>query len=511
LSEVNWTTLAVFLALLAFITWLGFRAARWQAGDLDKLLEWSLAGRRFGTVVTWFLLGGDLYTAYTYIALPAFAFGAGAIAFYSVPTAILAMPVLYFVYPRLWQHCQRHGYLTAGDFVRGRFGNRWLALAVSLTGIIATMPYIGVQLIGMRIVIGALGFSGSGIVGDLPLIAAFIVLAAFTFASGLRAPASIAIVKDVLVYVTAFAALIIVPIELGGFGKIFAAIPPEKLLLPPPGAGTVGVFGAYVTMAIGSGLANALYPHTFTGILSAHSDTIIRRNVAMLPSYTFVLGLLGVIGFFVIASGVANLPQYAGGFARYGADFAVPALFMHSFPAWFTGVAFAAIATGALVPAAIMSIGTANLYTRNIHREFFNPAPTEHQETQIAKIVSLLVKLGALAFILLVPTSYAIELQLLGGVWVVQTLPTVMLGAFTRRLNSWALLLGWAAGVVVGTAMAVSVHFAPVYRLTIGGFTVPGYTGFLAVVLNLAVVLVVSPFLNRRDRGRLPAMVEAGA
>ena len=67
--------LAVFVVLFAFVTVLGFLAARWRAGDLDLLHEWGLAGRRFGTVVTWFLLGGDLYTAYTFIAVPALVFG----------------------------------------------------------------------------------------------------------------------------------------------------------------------------------------------------------------------------------------------------------------------------------------------------------------------------------------------------------------------------------------------------------------------------------------------------
>jgi SSS family solute:Na+ symporter len=110
--------------------------------------------------------------------------------------------------------------------VRGRFGNRWLALAVTITGIVATMPYIALQLVGLQVVIGALGVSEHGLwAGDLPLIIAFVILAAFTYSSGLRAPASIAVVKDILIYITAFAAVIVVPIQMGGFGKIFAAVP----------------------------------------------------------------------------------------------------------------------------------------------------------------------------------------------------------------------------------------------------------------------------------------------
>ncbi len=156
MTHIDWTALTIFILLFAFITWLGFAAAKWRRGDLDLLHEWGLGGRRFGTVVTWFLIGGDLYTAYTFIAVPALAFGAGAIAFFAVPYTIVAYPIFFLVFARLWNVCHRHHYITAADFVRGRFGNRWLALAVTVTGIVATMPYIALQLVGLQVVIGGL-------------------------------------------------------------------------------------------------------------------------------------------------------------------------------------------------------------------------------------------------------------------------------------------------------------------------------------------------------------------
>ncbi|MBU6456051.1 MAG: sodium:solute symporter [Bradyrhizobium sp.] len=495
-QDVNWTALIIFLVLFALITWLGFAAARWRRGDLDLLHEWGLGGRRFGTIVTWFLIGGDLYTAYTFIAVPALAFGAGAVAFFAVPYTIVVYPILFLVFPRLWYVCRRHNYITAADFVRGRFGNRWLALAMAVTGIVATLPYIALQLVGLQVVIGGMGVSGEGYTGDLPLLFAFIILAAFTYSSGLRAPASIAIVKDILIYITAFAAVIVVPIQLGGFGNIFAAVPAQKLLLAAPGANTTGAYGAYATLALGSALALFLYPHSITGILSASSGHAVRRNAALLPAYSLMLGLLALVGFFAIAAGVSQLPEYAAGFKQFGNNFAVPALFLHSFPSWFVGIAFAAIGIGALVPAAIMSIAAANLYTRNIHREFINGAPTDKQEAQMAKWVSLIVKFGALAFIVFVPSKFAIYLQLLGGIWIIQTLPAVMLGVYTRWFNEWALLIGWAAGIVAGSAMFVAANLTPTYALAVGAFTFPGYSALYAVIINLVLTLVLTPLFN---------------
>ena len=504
MQEVNWTALIIFVLLFAFITWLGFAAAQWRKGDLDLLHEWGLGGRRFGTIITWFLIGGDLYTAYTFIAVPALAFGAGAIAFFAVPYTIVMYPILFLVFPRLWHVCHKHHYITAADFVRGRFGNRWLALAVTIAGIVATMPYIALQLVGLQVVIGGLGIGGTGYAGDLPLVIAFIILAAFTYSSGLRAPASIAIVKDILIYITAAAAIIVVPLQLGGFGKIFAAVPPQKLLLAAPGANTTGAYGVYATLALGSALALFLYPHSLTGILSASSGHAIRRNAAMLPGYSLMLGLLALVGFFAIAAGVANLPDYADGFKQFGNNFAVPALFLHSFPAWFVGIAFAAIGIGALVPAAIMSIAAANLYTRNIHREFINKNPTDKQEAQMAKWVSLVVKFGALIFIIFVPSQYAIYLQLLGGILIIQTLPAVMLGVYTRWFNDWALLVGWAIGTAAGAWMFVAANLTPNYPLAFAGYTFPGYTAFYTVILNLAIAVVLTPLFNAMSARSVP-------
>jgi solute:Na+ symporter, SSS family len=493
---LNWTALIVFAVLFLFVSWLGFAAAHWKKGDLDQLHEWGLGGRRFGTLITWFLVGGDVYTAYTFIAVPALAFGTGALAFFAVPYTILIYPILFLVLPRLWYVCHKHGYITAGDFVKGRFGNRWLALAITVTGIVATMPYIALQLVGIQVVVGALGISGTGFAAELPLLIAFVVLAAFTYSSGLRAPASIAIVKDILIYITAFAAVIVIPMQLGGFGKIFAAIPPAKVILEVPGPNSTGSYTAYATLALGSALALFLYPHTLTGILSASSGRAIRRNAALLPGYTFMLGMLALLGFFAIAAGVSKLPEFADGFKQFGNNYAIPALLLHSFPSWFVGVAFAAIGIGALVPAAIMSIAAANLYTRNIHREFINKNPTAKQESQIAKWVSLLVKLGALVFIIFVPTKYAIQLQLLGGIWIIQTLPAVLFGVYTRWFNSWALLVGWFIGIVVGTELAFKTELKPVFALVFAGHTFPGYSAFYTLVLNLVLAALLTPVFN---------------
>ncbi len=485
----------------------GFAAARWRRADLDSLDEWGLGGRGFGTFIAWFLIGGDLYTAYTFIAVPATLYAGSAVGFFAVPYTIVVYPLIFLFLPRLWSVSHRHGYVTPADFVEGRYGSRTLALAVALTGILATAPYIALQLVGIQSVLEVAGFGGSGswFVKDLPLFIAFAVLAAYTYSSGLRAPALIAFVKDVLIYVVIIVAVIYLPSKLGGWGHIFSATSDSftqfntdnadaiaagqaspKAMMPPP-----TLHWAYASLALGSALALFMYPHSITGVLSTRNRGVIRRNAALLPAYSFLLGLLALLGFVAVAAGVkvaGNPPN---------PQLAVPQLFENEFPPWFAGVGYAAIAIGALVPAAIMSIAAANLFTRNIYRAYFRPDATPREEAQVSKIVSLVVKVGALVFVLALSRSFAINLQLLGGVWILQTFPAIVVGLYTRWFHRWALLAGWAAGMAYGTWTAYGVsspaqaHFGGPLA-SFPGTDTKVYIAAVAFGINVIVTIVLT-------------------
>jgi SSS family solute:Na+ symporter len=502
-DHLNVIATAVFVFFFGLVSVMGFLAARWKAADLDHIHEWGLGGRRFGRWITWFLLGGDLYTAYTVIAIPAVVFAIGAYGFFAVPYTIIVYPFLYLTLPRLWAVSQKHGYITAADFVLGRYGHKGLELAVAATGILATMPYIALQLVGLEKVILALGFSGQGIMAHAPITIAFVILALFTYKSGLRAPAMIAFVKDAMIYIFIIAAIIIIPIELGGFAAIFEAagkaFDAKVAANPNLAAGLTlkpSQVGPYITLAIGSAMALFMYPHALTGSLAASSGSAIRFNTMALPAYSLVLGLIALLGLMAIAAGVkVNTPQDA-----------VPQLVLWAFPDWFAGFCFAAIALGALVPAAVMSIGAANTFTRNIWKPFIHPEMTPQEESVLAKLASLVVKVGALLVIFFMPTRFALDLQLLGGVWMVQIFPAMILGLFTRWFSGWALLIGWAVGMIVGTSLSwTGKAWAPVHALNWDiplaghfdlGLGFAAYNGLTAVLLNFLVAATLSLVLR---------------
>jgi solute:Na+ symporter, SSS family len=462
-THVDGIALAVLIFFFLVVATGGFYAARWRRPDsMMSLDEWGLAGRGFGPVVTWFLLGGDLYTAYTFVAVPAAMYATGAVSgFFAVPYTIVVYPLIFVFMPRLWSVSHAKGYVTPADFVKGRYDSRALSLAVAVTGVLATMPYIALQLVGIQAVLDTIGLGGNSntFLKDLPLFIAFAVLAAFTYSSGLRAPALIAFVKDTLIYLVIVVAVVWAAVHLG-YGTIFHAA--KTKMATPSSAGTAtGVFipdhtyyWAYASLAFGSALALFMYPHSMTAVLSGRSRNVIRRNATFLPLYSLMLGLLALLGFAAIAAGTSVF----GSDGLANAQLAVPHLFEENFPSWFAGIAFSAIAIGALVPSAIMSIAAANLFTRNIYRDFIKPDATHHQEAVVSKIASLVVKFGALLFVLALDKQNAINMQLLGGVWILQTFVAIVAGLYTRWLHRWALLVGWAAAMVYGTVAAYNVE-----------------------------------------------------
>jgi solute:Na+ symporter, SSS family len=505
-THVNAVSFTILVIAFAVVTVVGFAAARWRrAENVMHLNEWGLGGRGFGTFVSWFLLGGDLYTAYTFIAVPALVYATGAAGFFALSYTIMVFPIVFVFAPRLWSVSRVHNYVTPADFVRGRYGSRGLALAIAFTGILATMPYIALQLVGMQAVLTVMGVGGtsSTFLKDLPLLIAFVILAGYTFVSGLRAPALIAFAKDTLVYVVIIVAVIYIPIRLGGWTHIFGAAKTHLALTnaktgKPNGSLIVGPAGewAYATLALGSALALFMYPHAITGVFAAKRRSVIRRNMALLPAYSLVLGLVALLGYMALAA-----PGVPAAVKAHGANaqLSVPFLFQQMFPSWFAGIGFSAIVIGALVPAAIMSIAAANLFTRNIYLEFFNRNASDANQTRVAQFVSLLVKAGALAFVFALPKTFSINLQLLGGIWILQTFPAIVAGLYTRWFHRWALVIGWAAAMVFGTIAAYRVPVAGSPGSHFGGSTdtVPliGHTVYIAItafVINLAVSVVLT-------------------
>jgi SSS family solute:Na+ symporter len=491
------TELWITIILFAGVAGMGFVAANWRRPPhLHTLDEWSLAGRKFGPWLGWFMLGGDLYTAYTFVAVPALLYGTGALGFFAIPYTAIEYPLVFLLMVRLWSVCRTHGYVTPADYVRGRFGSPALALTVALTGVVATMPYIALNLIGIEATLTVIGLKG-----HWPLIIAFAVLAAFTYRSGVRAPALIAFVKDFLMYTVIIVAVFYIPAKIGGWGHVFAVSHAHFAATPPHTANLLTSSNqiTYATLALGSAAAIFLYPHAVTGVLTTRSRDTVKRSIAWLPLYSVVLALIALLGLVALAAGIK--PLTANGKAN--TNTIIPLLFENTVPHWFAGVAFATIVIGALVPSAMMSIAAANLFTRNIYKEYLRRDASDREQTRVSKITSLVVKAGALLFILFLQPQFSINLQLIGGVIILQTLPSVFVGLYTRWMHRAGLLAGWLAGMTTSVWMLYVTANPVAHQAHWGGSAfalshlgldtkVALYTGFVGVVINMAVVVLVT-------------------
>jgi SSS family solute:Na+ symporter len=507
MAGIKTTEVVIFVILFLLVSGMGFAAARWRRPtNMLHLDEWGLGGRSFGTWVTWFLVGGDLYTAYTFVAVPALLYGAGATGFFAVPYTVIIYPMFFLILIRLWSVSHVHGFVTPADFVRARFGSPTLAFLVAITGIVATMPYIALQLVGIEAVLKAMGVEGRW-----PITLAFLILAIYTYNSGLRAPALIAFVKDMLIYLVIVVAIVVIPYKLGGWDAIFSAADAKFKSTPNPADGILLNANNqlnYITLAFGSALALFLYPHSITGVLASKNRNVIKRNMSALPAYSLLLGLIALLGYMAIAAKIIPIGADPAKGVPGDRNTVVPLLFDKMFPDWFAGIAHAAVGIGALVPAAIMSIAAANLFTRNIYKEYVNREASTEEEARVSKIVSLVVKFGALLFVLFISPQFSIDLQLIGGVIILQTLPSVAIGLYTRWFHRWALVVGWAAGMVSGlwmlyTVKAIAPDGVTVLREHFGSaaFALSNlgidtkmtiYAGFLAVVINLVVAALAT-------------------
>ncbi|MCQ4337048.1 MAG: sodium:solute symporter [Sulfolobales archaeon] len=502
--NIDNATLAVFLALLAVFTFLGFYGVKWRKGDLRLLHEWALAGRRLGWFVVWFLLGADLFTAYTFIAVPSGMLASGPLYFFAVPYVAWGFAVALITMPKLWEYSKEKGYVTAADFVKDRFGSKSLSVLVALVGAVAELPYIALQIVGMQAVLAMLliGLTGkvNTTVSEIALVISFIILAAFTWTSGLRGATLTGVFKDVLIWITVLGTIGYVVVTAGGFSHAFEVAGTTSLTSTSKAVvkaigGTASIYGylppkealvaAYFSLAFGSAFALYLYPHAINASLSSDSSRNLKVSTALMPIYGIGLALIALFAVLLY-----DYPQAVAliEHAKSGA-LTVPALIGAAMPDWFVGLAFAAIFIGGLVPAAVMAIAVGNLVARNVVGELRPLSPAG--ELKVAKWTSFWIKFIALAFVFTVQPTYAISLQLLGGILIAQTLPAVFIALFTRKLNPHATLAGLVTGLASGIYMVLVANKFGLIKTTL--FHVGGYLIFIALLalgINLAIVAI---------------------
>jgi Na+/proline symporter len=484
---------SVFVVLFAIFVVLGFYGARFRRGNLNDLGDWALAGRKLGSFLTFFLQGADWFTAYSILAIPSSVFVSGAFGFFGVAYQTMVFAFAMIFVPTLWIRARERGYITASDFVKDRFRSTTLSIFLAVVGIVAVLPYMALQITGLQAVLTAMlyGTVGASHVEEIALIIAFIILAAFTFTSGLRGATLGAVMKDVLVWIALLSIVAVIVPSVGGFGHAFQSLPAKYSTINP------SLSLAFSTSMLGVVISAYLWPHNINASLGASSAGRLKRGFALAPLYAVPLALADLMGALVlkVPSALSFLTNFP---TSYRGILVIPSLLITKFPPWFAGLALLGVFIGGLVPAAVMAIAQGNLLARNIVKEL-RPSTSEKGVTSIAKWASAAFKFLALAFVFTVPASYALQFYLVGAILIIQLMPAVFLGLYSDWFKSQALIAGTALSIAAGVYMVLSVnHFKQItttlYPTPLGSI----YIGVIALAINLLVTVVVSAAIPRR-------------
>lgn len=478
----NLTALLITSFIVLSVVLIGFIAGR-DKSSRSSVEEWSVGGRRFGPLLVWLLVGADLYTAYTFLGLTSTAFAAGSIAFFAIPYTIIAFFVSYFYLPKLWEVSKQHKLTTLADYAKGRFDSRFLSLLIAIVGVFMLIPYIDLQLAGIQ---DTLTVAGTGYINiKFVVIISFLLVALYTFFSGIKGPAYTAVIKDILVWVIMLFLVVTIPIiHFGSWGSMINKLvveSPELLTIPTTGPKGIPWF---LTASLVSGLALFMWAHAVTGVFTAKSADVLRKNAIYLPFYNIVLILVVFLGL----AAYLVLPE--------GSDprFALLNLIQMSYGGVVQGLAYSTIALASLIPCSIMAIGASNLFANNIYRDFIDPKVSPAKLTMITRSMVFVVIGLALIFGMLFPTAL-VSLQLLGVSGMVQIFPAVVFSLFWRNQTKEATIIG----LLVGLSVTVIVY------ATGNSFGI--YEGFWGLMANIIALIVLNPlFVNKAKNKSNPIM-----
>ncbi|MGD2294498.1 MAG: sodium:solute symporter family protein [Candidatus Aminicenantes bacterium] len=471
------TAMIIILGVIVVSAFVGIYAGRKVKMNLEN---WTVGGRRFGIIIIWLLMAGEIYTTFTFLGASGWAYSKGGPAFYILVYGALAYTLSFFVLPALWRIGKKHGLHTQPDFFIKRYGSRPLGVLVALLGVFAIVPYLQLQLAGLGLIVEV--SSNGAINPQVAIVISFILTCAFVYTSGIRGAAWVAIIKDVLMILAVFIVGIGVPvIYFGGFGKMFRILiekKPEHLVLPGA-VPSMGV-GWVMTTLLLTGLGFYMWPHVFGSAFSAKSDKIIKRNAIIMPFYQIPILLVLMVGF----TALLVIPGLKDG------DMAFLELVHKTYPSWFMGFVGAAGAVTAMVPAAILVLFASTLLAKNVYQAGFYPKASEDRVMRLSRLMVLLIMVLALIFAIYLPNEL-VYLLIFGYDVVSQFFPGVVFGLFWKRVTRTGVFAGmvFGLGIVFGLILTKNDPFLGMNA------------GFVGLAANCVMTYVVS-------RVTKPAMAE---
>ncbi|HMM21070.1 MAG TPA: sodium:solute symporter family protein [Selenomonadales bacterium] len=436
-----------------------------------NLEQWTVGGRKFGTLFVWLLMAGEIYTTFAFLGAAGWAYSKGAPTYYILCYGTIAYALSYFLLPPVWRAGKNLGLVSQPDFFVKRYDSRWFGALTAVIGVVFMVPYLQLQLTGLGIIVETASYGG---IGRAPaMLIAFACVAVFVFTSGIRGSAWTSAIKDIMMIIAVvFVGFGLPALYHGGVGNVFAKLAAERpeFLVLPGGTANMDVQWFMSTVLL-TGCGFFMWPHAFASVYSAkHGDTL-KHNAMLMPFYQLSMLLLFFVGF----TALLTIPGMKNG------DLAFLTLVRQTYPAWFMGFIGAAGAITAMVPASVILIGASTLLAKNVYHTMFNPDASEKSVTLMARGIVIVLTALSLYLAIYVP-NMLVNLLLIGYNGVTQFFPAVALGLIWRRVTK----AGVFAGVITGIAIVAFLTFNNLDPFL--GFN----GGFVALVVNSLVTVAVS-------------------
>lgn len=436
-----------------------------------NLENWTVGGRRFGVIIMWLLMAGEIYTTFTFLGASGWAYSRGAPTFYILIYGTLAYTVSFFILPAVWKVGKRYGLHTQPDFFIHRYESRWLGSLVAAIGVLCILPYLQLQLAGLGLIVEV---ASEGAIGSkTAILVSFILTCLFVYTSGLKGTAWVSIIKDIMMIAAVGIVGFGVPyIYFGGFGQMFRVLlekHPGHLTFPgaSPSMSTPWVMSTVLL----TGLGFYMWPHVFASAFSARSAQTIKRNAIIMPFYQIPILLVLMVGF----TALLVIPGLKNG------DMAFLEIVRITYPSWFLGFVGAAGAVTAMVPSSVLVLFAATLLAKNIYKAVLAPQTSETTVLRLSRILVLIIMVLALCLAFYYPQAL-VNLLLIGYNGVSQFFPGVVFGLFWKKVKGRAVFCGLLTGFGLAAVLVFSGH-DPFLGMN---------AGFVALVLNTVVTVILS-------------------
>ncbi|MGP3781529.1 sodium:solute symporter family protein [Bacillus sp. 4A_MP3] len=385
----------------------------------------------------------------------------------------MAYFIAYFFLPKLWEVAKIHKLTTLADYARERFDSKLLASLVAIVGVLMLIPYICLQLSGIQ---DTLQVAGTGVINvNMVVIISFILVALYTFFSGIKRPTFTAIIKDILVWVIMLFMVVSLPlIHFHGWTPMIHTLAekaPQMLTIPDSGQRNSLVYHRFHRICAGALYVGACGNRRIYG----KKRRCRPQNSMFLPLYNIVLILVIFLGFIAFLV----LPEDTN------PRLALLKLIQTSYGGVAQGFAYSTIALASLIPCSIMAIGASNLFANNLYRDLIHPNVSPSKLTMITRSMVFVVIGLALLFGMLFPTAL-VTLQLLGVSGMVQIFPAIAVSLFWKNQTKEATIIGLLVGLLVTFTVNITQSAHGIYE------------GFWGLTANMAAVIILNPFFVKK-------------